>query len=105
MTEPNFRRKLSAIFMADVVGYSRLMGEDEAATLKTLNTYHGIMDGLIKQHRGRIVDAPGDAVLAEFSSVVDAVQCSVSVQKELEARNAELPENRLRKGIKFTATA
>jgi class 3 adenylate cyclase len=94
MTTPNFRRKLSAIFMADVVGYSRLMGEDESATLQTLNTYQGIMEGLIKQHRGRIVDAPGDAVLAEFSSVVDAVQCAVAVQKELEARNAELPENR-----------
>ncbi len=94
MTTPNFRRKLSAIFMADVVGYSRLMGEDESDTLKTLSTYQEIMAGLIKQHRGRVVDAPGDAVLAEFSSVVDAVQCSVSVQKELEARNAELPENR-----------
>jgi class 3 adenylate cyclase/Ca2+-binding EF-hand superfamily protein len=94
MTTPDFKRKLSAIFMADVVGYSRLMGEDEAATLKTLNIYQGIMEGLIKQHRGRIVDAPGDAVLAEFSSVVDAVQCAVAVQKELEARNAELPENR-----------
>jgi len=70
------------------------MGEDEAATLKTLSTYQGVMDGLIKQHRGRIVDAPGDAVLAEFSSVVDAVQCAVAVQKELQARNTELPENR-----------
>jgi class 3 adenylate cyclase/Ca2+-binding EF-hand superfamily protein len=94
MTTPGFKRKLSAIFMSDVVGYSRLMGEDEAATLKTLSTYQGVMDGLIKQHRGRVVDAPGDAVLAEFNSVVDAVQCAVAVQKELQARNAELPENR-----------
>ncbi len=94
MTTLDFKRKLSAIFMADVVGYSRLMGEDETATLKTLNTYQGIMEGLIKQHRGRLVSTPGDAVLAEFSSVVDAVQCAVAVQKELEARNAELPENR-----------
>jgi Ca2+-binding EF-hand superfamily protein len=76
------------------VGYSRLMGEDETATLKTLSLYQEIMAGLIKQHRGRIVDAPGDAVLAEFSSVVDAVQCAVAVQKELQVRNAELPENR-----------
>lgn len=94
MNTPGFKRKLSAIFMADVVGYSRLMGEDEAATLQTLETYRGIMTGLIKQHRGRVVDAPGDAVLAEFSSVVDAVQCAVALQKELEARNAELPEHR-----------
>jgi class 3 adenylate cyclase/Ca2+-binding EF-hand superfamily protein len=102
MTTPGFKRKLSAVLMADVVGYSRLMGEDEAATLQTLNAYHGIMADLITQHRGRIVDAPGDAVLAEFNSVVDAVQCAVAVQKELEARNAELPENRrmqLRIGI------
>lgn len=94
MTTMGFKRKLSAIFMSDVVGYSRLMGEDEAATLKTLSTYQGVMGGLIKQHRGRVVDAPGDAVLAEFNSVVDAVQCAVAVQKELQARNAELPENR-----------
>lgn len=94
MTTPDFKRKLSAILMADVVGYSRLMGEDEAATLKTLSTYHGIMFGLIKQHRGRVVESPGDAVLAEFTSVVDAVQCAVAVQKELQNRNAELPENR-----------
>jgi class 3 adenylate cyclase/Ca2+-binding EF-hand superfamily protein len=102
MTTPGFKRKLSAVLMADVVGYSRLMGEDEAATLETLNAYHGVMADLINQHRGRIVDAPGDAVLAEFSSVVDAVQCAVSIQKELEARNAELPDNRrmqLRIGI------
>jgi class 3 adenylate cyclase/Ca2+-binding EF-hand superfamily protein len=102
MTTPGFKRKLSAVLMADVVGYSRLMGDDEAATLETLNTYHSVMAELIAQHRGRIVDAPGDAVLAEFSSVVDAVQCAVAVQKELEARNAHLPEHRrmqLRIGI------
>ena len=93
MTTPSFKRKLSAIFMADVVGYSRLMGENEVGTLKTLTTYQGIMDELIRQHRGRVVDSPGDAVLAEFSSVVDAVQCAVAVQKELQARNIELPEN------------
>ena len=93
MTPTSFKRKLSAIFMADVVGYSRLMGEDETATLKTLTVYQEIMDGLIRQHRGRVVDSPGDAVLAEFSSVVDAVQCAVAVQNELQARNTELPEN------------
>jgi class 3 adenylate cyclase len=94
MTTPGFKRKLSAVLMADVVGYSRLMGEDEAATLQTLSAYQKIMTDLINQHRGRVVDVPGDALLAEFSSVVDAVQCAVAVQKELEARNAELPDNR-----------
>jgi adenylate cyclase len=70
------------------------MAEDEAATVKTIATYREIMSSLIKQHRGRVVDSPGDNVLAEFSSVVDAVQCAVAVQNEFQARNAELAENR-----------
>ncbi len=70
------------------------MGEDEAATVSTIETYREVMSTLIKQHRGRVVDSPGDNVLAEFGSVVDAVQCGVAVQNELQARNAELPENR-----------
>jgi adenylate cyclase len=94
MTIEDFKRKLTAILSADVVGYSRLMGEDEAATVKTLETYKGVMFSLIRQHRGRVVDSPGDNLLAEFGSVVDAVQCAVSIQKELQTRNAELPENR-----------
>ena len=89
-----FHRKLTAILSADVAGYSRLMGEDEAATVKTLEQYKGIMSELIRQHRGRIIDSPGDNLLAEFTSVVDAVQCAVATQKELQARNEELPENR-----------
>jgi len=94
MTTEGFRRKLTTLLSADVAGYSRLMGEDEAATVKTITTYRGVMSELIKQHRGRVVDSPGDNLLAEFTSVVDAVQCAVAVQKELQARNAELPENR-----------
>jgi adenylate cyclase len=94
MTTDTFQRKLSAILSADVVGYSRLMGDDEAATVKTLETYKGVMSSLIKQHRGRVVDSPGDNLLAEFGSVVDAVQCAVSIQKELQTRNADLTENR-----------
>ena len=94
MTTMSFKRKLTAILSADVVGYSRLMGEDEAGTLKTLEIYKGVMSDLIRQHRGRVVDSPGDNVLAEFASVVDAVQCAVAVQKELQARNSELLENR-----------
>jgi adenylate cyclase len=70
------------------------MAEDEAATVKTIATYREVLASLIKQHRGRVVDSPEDNVLAEFASVVDAVQCAVSVQKEFQARNAELPENR-----------
>jgi adenylate cyclase len=94
MTREGFKRKLTAILSADAVGYSRLMAEDEAATVKTIAAYREIMTSLIKQHRGRVVDSPGDNVLAEFSSVVDAVQCAVAVQNELQTRNAQLPENR-----------
>ncbi len=92
MGEEGFKRKLTAILSADVAGYSRLMAEDETATVKTLETYREVMSTLIKQHRGRVIDSPGDNLLAEFTSVVDAVQCAVAVQKELQARNAELPE-------------
>src|SRR5512136_3206307 len=89
-----FHRKLSAILSADVAGYSRLMQNDEAATVRILEAYKQVFSDLIKQHRGRVVDSPGDNLLAEFASVVDAVQCAVAVQKELQARNAELLENR-----------
>jgi len=94
MTQEGFKRKLTAILSADAVGYSRLMAEDEADTVKTLATYREVMTSLIKQHRGRVVDSPGDNLLAEFSSVVDAVQCAVAVQNEFQTRNAELAENR-----------
>jgi adenylate cyclase len=90
----NFKRKLTAIFSADAVGYSRLMAEDETTTVKTLSSYREIMASLIIQHRGRVVDSPGDNLLAEFSSVVDAVQCAVAVQNEFQTRNAELTEIR-----------
>ena len=94
MTTQEVKRKLTAILSADVKGYSRLMSEDEVGTIQTLNAYKEIMAGLIQHHHGRVVDAPGDNVLAEFGSVVDAVQCAVEIQKELKTRNAELPENR-----------
>ncbi len=87
-------RKLTAILSADVKGYSRLMGDDEQSTIRTLNAYLGIMTALIQQHRGRVVDATGDNLLAEFSSVVKAVECAVEIQKELKGHNAGLPENR-----------
>jgi TolB-like protein/class 3 adenylate cyclase len=94
MTPQEVKRKLVAILSADVKGYSRLMGEDEEGTIRTLNTYKEVMSNLIQQQRGRVVDAPGDNVLAEFGSVVDAVRCAVDIQKELKTRNGELPENR-----------
>ena len=94
MTTEGFKRKLTTILSADVEGYSRLMGEDEAATVKTLTAYREVMTDLIKQHRGRVIDSPGDNVLSEFKSVVDAVRCAVEIQEELKARNAEVPENR-----------
>jgi len=93
MTTQEVKRKLTAILSADVKGYSRLMEEDEKGTVRTLNAYKEVMTGLIQQHHGRVVDAPGDNLLAEFGSVVDAVECAVEIQKELEARNANLPEN------------
>jgi adenylate cyclase len=94
MTTQEVKRKLIAILSADVKGYSRLMGEDEEWTLRTLNTYKEVMRSLIQQYRGRVVNAPGDNVLAEFASVVDAMQCAVEIQQVLKARNALLPENR-----------
>ena len=94
MTAQEVKRKLAAILSADVKGYSRLMGEDEVGTIHTLNSYKEVMASLIQNYHGRVIDAPGDNLLAEFASVVDAVQCAVEIQKELKARNADLPENR-----------
>jgi TolB-like protein/class 3 adenylate cyclase len=86
-------RKLAAIFAADVEGYSRLMGLDEAGTLRTLTAYRAIIDGLVAQHRGRIFNTAGDSVLAEFPSVVDAVQCAISVQRALGEENGKKPSD------------
>jgi len=94
MTAEKFKRKLTAILSADVRGYSRLMGEDEEGTIRTLNSYKEVMTGFIQHHRGRVVGTAGDSVLAEFASVVDAVRCAVEIQNELKTRNADLPENR-----------
>ncbi len=94
MTTTGVRRKLTAILSADVKGYSLLMAEDDEATVHTLTTYREVMASLIHQFRGRVVDTPGDNLLAEFASVVDAVQCAVEIQRVLKAKNTELPENR-----------
>ena len=94
MTEGRTKRKLRAILSADVKGYSILMADDEAATVKTLTAYRDLISSLTRKHQGRVVDSPGDNILAEFGSVVDAVRCAVEIQEELQTRNAELPENR-----------
>ncbi len=94
MASPNVERKLAAILSADVVGYSRLMGADEEATIETLTAYRKAFSSYIAQYRGRVVNAPGDSILAEFASVVDAVGCAVEIQRELGKKNAELPNDR-----------
>ncbi len=88
------KRKLTAILNADVKGYTVLMHDDEEATVQTLTEYREIITTLIDLYRGRLVDSPGDNMLAEFASVVDAVQCAVEVQRELRARNDHFPEHR-----------
>jgi len=90
----SIERRLAAILSADVEGYSRLMGDDEVATVRTITEYRAVVASTVTGHGGRVVDAPGDNVLAEFGSVVDAVQCAVDVQRELQSRNAELPPAR-----------
>ncbi|MGD8511647.1 MAG: adenylate/guanylate cyclase domain-containing protein, partial [Gammaproteobacteria bacterium] len=87
-------RRLAAILTADAVGYTQMMARDEVATLETLDAYRSIMGGLIKQHGGRVVDAVGDNLLAEFPSAVDAVQCAIEIQRQLAENNAERPEDK-----------
>lgn len=94
MTADDYKRRLAAILSADVHGYSRLMRDDEMTTVKTLNSYRDLMKAFISQHYGRIVDSPGDNLLAEFNSVVDAVQAATSIQRELKERNSLLPPHR-----------
>ena len=94
MTQKGFKRKLTAILSADVEGYSRLMDDDDEATIRTLTDYRNVISNLVKQYRGRVVDAPGDNILAEFASAVDAVSCTVDIQKELAERNSRLQGER-----------
>ena len=88
------RRKLTTIVSADVAGYSRLMDDDEVATVETLKAYRGAIEGFVERHAGRLVSTAGDGLLAEFDSVVEAVQCAAEVQRELGARNAQVAEAR-----------
>ena len=94
MADDGLQRKLRAILSADVKGYSLLMADDEAYTVDKLKEYRSIMSDIIQSHSGRVVDAVGDNLLAEFSSAVDAVQCSVEIQKALKERNDPLTKNK-----------
>jgi adenylate cyclase len=94
MNAESLNRKLTAILSADAKGYSRLMGEDEVGTVQLLKEYREIMAQLIHQDRGRVVDSPGDNLLAEFGSVVDATGCAVKIQEKLKTKNAELSEDK-----------
>jgi adenylate cyclase len=89
-------RRLAAILSADVVSYSRLMAEDEAATVRTLSDYREEIGLLVRQHRGRVVDTAGDSLLAEFPAATEAVSCAIEIQGSLGVRNAALtPERRM----------
>lgn len=94
MNDSQAKRKLTAILSADVVGYSRLMGDDEEATVQTITEYRRVITKGIQAHGGRVVDAKGDNVLAEFTSVIDAVRCAMEIQEDLQVRNMSLPEHR-----------
>ncbi len=99
-------RRLAAILAADVAGYTRLMGEDETGTHRAFKTHRQELIGpSTASHRGRIVKSSGDGVLAEFTSVIDAVECAIEIQKEMNTRNAQIPEDRrieLRIGINMS---
>jgi len=92
MADQDFKRRLTAILSADAKGYSRLMGTDEVTTVKTLKAFRKIMSELIDKHRGRVVDSPGDNLLAEFQSVVDAVQCAIEIQEALKVQNEKFSD-------------
>jgi class 3 adenylate cyclase len=88
------KRKIAAIFAADVVGYSKLIAEDEEETLRRLQSYRAVMDDFIARAGGRIFNTAGDAVLAEFSSTVEAVRCAIDIQESLRTRNMAYPPSR-----------
>ena len=94
MAEEGFKRKLTAILSADVIGYSRLMRDNEEATVRDLATHRVLISDIIQQHHGRVVDSPGDNILAEFASVVDAVNSAIKIQEEIKRTNADTPQDR-----------
>ena len=94
MVEGRIERRLVAILAADVAGYSRLVGEDEEATLATLKASRDIIDGLIGRHQGRIFGSAGDSVIAEFASPVEAVRCATEIQLDLDKHSANVTDER-----------
>lgn len=91
--QPLLERRLATIMMADVAGYSRMMGENEERTVQILRGHREIFDALLAQHRGRIFNTAGDAILAEFPSAVEAVRCATEIQAAVRTRNEHLPED------------
>src|SRR5215467_7977050 len=91
---PRVSRKLVAILAADIAGYSALMGADEGATVRDLKGHQTVILPIIGEHGGRVIDTAGDGILAEFGSVVNAVECAVAVQKVIAERNADIPPDR-----------
>ncbi|MFO1315507.1 MAG: adenylate/guanylate cyclase domain-containing protein [Burkholderiales bacterium] len=85
-------RRLATILVADVFGYSRMMGEDEERTVRTLRGHRAVFDDLLRTYRGRVFNTAGDAILAEFPSAVDAVRCATEIQSALRTRNEQMPE-------------
>jgi hypothetical protein len=91
---PSTNRRLAAILAADIAGYSRLMGEDEAATVRDLKAHQAVVLPLVGRYGGRIIDTAGDGILAEFPSVINATECAVEIQTIMTTRNEEVPESR-----------
>jgi adenylate cyclase len=92
MTDDKVKRRLTTVLCADVHGYSRLMEADETGTLETLRRYRTAIARLVERHDGRIVNTWGDAVIAEFASVVEAVQCAIEIQQEISSRDSDAPQ-------------
>jgi len=92
--EPSIRRRLAAILAADIAGYSRLMGEDETATVRDLKGHQAVILPLVGRYGGRIIDTAGDGILAEFPSVIGAAECAIEIQTIMAKRNEEVPEHR-----------
>ena len=93
-TQQALPHKLAAILYADVEGYSRLTGQDEAGTHRTLSAYLDLFAETIRAHRGEVKHYAGDAVLADFTTVSDALNCAVALQKATKEKNQEVPEDK-----------
>ena len=103
MSGKNLERKIRAIFSADVKGYSRLMGEDEEHTVSLITSYRQLIAKLIKKHQGRVVDSPGDNILAQFGSAVNSVRSAAEIQTNLRKRNEDFPHGAAHIGVWMAA--